>query len=255
MKRVLAAVLGGVVLASSAAGAAESESDTSRPVIAVFRDGMWYIDGNGNHAWDGLPIDEELAFGEAGDWPVALPRPFCGSTPAVVRGSTWIPLTTWGLGQPAEPFEFGGPGLIPVAWTGLVTFDAGLWRVDRNVDGRWDEQHLFGQAGDLPVVGRWGSGGTNMGVFDTLAGNWYLDASGDNAWGRGDVSFQFGDPGDFPVVADFNPNRPGDEIGVFRAGAWYIDMNGNRRWNGDQGDATWYFGEAGDIPVVLAECL
>jgi hypothetical protein len=256
-KRIAIMALGSVMGLSGVARAqasAEVTFDESRPVIAVYRDGMWFIDDNGNHAWDDLPIDEELAFGEPGDWPVALPHPFCSSTPAVVHGSTWIPQDTWGLGLPAEPFEFGGDGLIPLYWGGVTTFDAGLWRVDRNLDGQWDEQFLFGRAGDIPVTGRWSDKGSRMGVFDTFAGWWYLDMSGDDAWGKGDVRFQFGEPGDFPIVDDFNPQRDGDEIGVFRDGAWYIDMNGNRKWNGDRGDATWFFGQEGDIPVILAEC-
>jgi hypothetical protein len=238
---------------ASAGGVGESEHDSVKPYIGVFRDGMWYLDDNENHAWDGLSIDQGIAFGNPGDWPVALPAGICGTQLGAVGGSTWVPRGAWWGGSGS--FIFGSSDAIPLLWvTRPVAFQAGVWLVDRNFDGAADERHLFGQAGDIPVLGGWGDTQLRMGVFDATTGHWYLETSGDNAWGRGDVSFQFGDPGDFPVVANFNPDRPGDEIGTFRDGAWYIDMNGNRQWNDDRGDATWFFGESGDIPVILYRC-
>ena len=41
--------------------------------VGVFRNGTWYLDYNGNGAWDGCSVDRcyEGSFGQAGDWPVA----------------------------------------------------------------------------------------------------------------------------------------------------------------------------------------
>ncbi|NJM13555.1 MAG: hypothetical protein HC889_18350, partial [Synechococcaceae cyanobacterium SM1_2_3] len=41
--------------------------------VGVFRAGTWYLDYNGNGAWDGCGVDRcyEGSFGQAGDWPVA----------------------------------------------------------------------------------------------------------------------------------------------------------------------------------------
>ena len=41
--------------------------------VGVFRNGTWYLDYNGNGAWDGCGVDRCYfnSFGQAGDWPVA----------------------------------------------------------------------------------------------------------------------------------------------------------------------------------------
>lgn len=257
MSRLFAAVFVFAVASGSSAAAADdvgvAEFDNVEPFIGVFRAGMWYLDANDNHVWDGLQTDEEVAFGDPGDWPVALPAGVCGTQLGVVDGFSWQPRGPWIGGN--RTFNLGGSGMIPLMWVASpVVFEEGIWAFDRNIDGIVDRRYYFGVEGDIPVVGAWGGNRLGMGVFDPNTGHWYLDTSGDNAWGQGDVSFQFGDPGDFPVAADFNPALPGDEIGTFSNGAWYIDMNGNRTWNGDAGDATWFFGEAGDIPVILYRC-
>lgn len=230
--------------------AAETDHHVSHPVIAIFRAGDWVIDSNNDHAFNAR-IDEVIAFGEAGDWPLSMPRTYCGSTPLVVSGTTWQ-LHIQGSGG---AFVFGEEGMIPL-FKGLspASFVDGLWHVDDNRDGHWDTRYLFGMAGDLPVFGRWKRNQDDLGVFDPRTGIWYLDASGDGQWdAREDQQFQFGAPGDIPVVGDFNRDRPGDEIGTFRDGYWLIDMDGNRRWNASK-DAQWSFGQAGDIPVVLLRC-
>ncbi len=39
--------------------------------IGIFRDGMWFLDYNGNGKWDGPGVDQVyLAFGQANDQPV-----------------------------------------------------------------------------------------------------------------------------------------------------------------------------------------
>ena len=41
--------------------------------VGVFRNGTWYLDYNGNGAWDGCGVDRcySGSFGQQGDWPVA----------------------------------------------------------------------------------------------------------------------------------------------------------------------------------------
>jgi len=38
--------------------------------IGVFRNGMWYLDLNGNGIWEGPAVDRQYTFGLAGDIPV-----------------------------------------------------------------------------------------------------------------------------------------------------------------------------------------
>jgi hypothetical protein len=97
--------------------------------IGFFRPstGQWFLDGNGNGVWDRCKQDLCVnSFGMAGDIPVA---------------GDWngTAITKIGVFRPAT----------------------GEWFLDLNGNGVWDGPSLdlyvvgFGQAGDLPVVGRW----------------------------------------------------------------------------------------------------
>ncbi len=67
---------------------------------------------------------------------------------------------------------------------------------------RWGDITLtYGQAGDIPVVGKWnGTGNANVGVFRN--GLWILDANGNGALdlGNGDAAFWFGNSQYVPLV-------------------------------------------------------
>jgi hypothetical protein len=150
-----------------------------------------------------------------------------------------------------------------------------------------DESLVYGDPGDIHVLGDWdGDGTATPGVFRD--GVWYLRNSLFS--GVADVVFQFGDPGDIPVVGDWN-NTGFDSPGVVRNGRWFLRTSltsgyadrfldfGNPGdtaivgdWNGDGHDTpgvvrgnTWFvrntlasgfadkefvFGDAGDTPVV-----
>jgi hypothetical protein len=104
-------------------------------------------------------------------------------------------------------FQFGARGDLPVVgdWAGnrrtcVGTFRDGVWRLDKDCDGRWDpakdEERRFGQAGDLPVVGIWmGEGVDQVGVF--RKGEWLLDLNFD---GSPDFRSRFGEAGDIPLM-------------------------------------------------------
>ncbi len=87
--------------------------------LGVFRDGYWYLEESGNGQWDAG--DEWLAFGMAGDVPVAG--------------------------------DFNGDGADDIA-----IYRSGYWYLDANGSGLWDEgdeAYAFGLEGFIPIIGKW----------------------------------------------------------------------------------------------------
>ncbi len=230
--------------------------------IGVFRGSMWYLDTNGNRAWD-TGIDSIFSFGIAGDVPVTGVWSGTGATKiGVFRNGKWY-LNVSGTGAWNPPtdviYNFGIPGDIPVTgvWNGtgatkIGVFRNGQWYLNVSGTGAWnpptDVIYNFGIPGDIPVTGDWnGNGTTKIGVFRN--GKWYLNVSGTGAWNPPtDVIYNFGIPGDIPVTGDWNGDGK-TKIGVARNGVWYLDMNGNGAW--DPGiDVISSFGVPGDTPVT-----
>lgn len=107
---------------------------------------------------------------------------------------------------------------------------------------------MFGQAGDIPVVGDWdGKGKLRIGVFRN--GKWLMDMNSDQRWEpAADKESILGQPGDIPIVGDWNGT--GElHTGVFRGGQWWLDIDGDGKWTPEH-DTVFLFGQPGDIPVV-----
>ncbi|MBT0653144.1 S8 family serine peptidase [Geomobilimonas luticola] len=112
------------------AGAIPATGDwtgTGSTKIGVYADGTWYLDLNGNGAWDGTPTDGRYSFG------------------AGLAGA--IPVTG----------DWTGTGS-----TKIGVYTDGTWYLDLNGNGAWDATptdgaHTFGSglSGAVPVVGRW----------------------------------------------------------------------------------------------------
>jgi hypothetical protein len=148
-------------------------SGTSK--VGVFRpsDGTFYLDYNGNGAWDGCGVDRCLQIGTNGD----------------------IPLVG----------DWNGSGTSKV---GAFRPSDGTFYLDYNGNGAWDgcgaDRCLqIGVNGDVPLVGDWnGSGTSKVGAFRPSDGTFYLDYDGSGTWnGCGtDRCLQIGMSGDTPLV-------------------------------------------------------
>jgi C1A family cysteine protease len=243
--------------------------------IGVFRSGTWYIDYNGNFAWDG--IDKSVILGQAGDVPVIGDWNGNGNKKiGVFRDGFWIldgnGNYLWdGTGTGNDIVAgFGMAGDVPVIadWLGtgkdkIGVFRNGFWILDGNGNYLWDGTGTgndivagFGAAGDVPVVKDWnGDGLPEIAVFRASSGEWIIDYNGNYAWdgtGTGnDVIAWLGQTGDVAVAGDWSGTGT-DKFGVFRNGFWILDANGNYAWDGSGSgkDIVTGFGTAGDIPVV-----
>ncbi len=146
--------------------------------IGIYKDGTWYLDLNGNGAWDGEPTDHQLVFGAglSNAYPVAGDWTGDGTTKiGVYAGGVWyLDLNGNGAwdGEPTDGIRKFGIGLtnaVPVAgdWTGdgttkIGVYAGGVWYLDLNGNGQWDGDAidslaLFGAGltGAVPVTGVW----------------------------------------------------------------------------------------------------
>ncbi len=183
----------------------------------------WYVDMNGDGAWNGTPADKTYWFGVPGAKPVA---------------GNWS-----GLG------EISKIGVYDPA-----TFQ---WYLDANGDGAWepthDYQYTCGITGAVPVTGDWnGDGKSKIGYYDPASHTWHLDYNGDGQCDTAaDKLYNFGFAGVTPVTGDWNGTGT-DKIGVYDPtnSIWYMDTNGNGIWDGTPTDANAWFGPAGSTPVA-----
>ncbi|HSW63587.1 MAG TPA: hypothetical protein VLH56_09805 [Dissulfurispiraceae bacterium] len=179
-----------------------------------------------------------------------------------------------------EAFQFGMEGDIPVVgdWNGdgqskIGVYRDGAWYLDYNNNGQWDGCGapqdpskdlcaVYGMKDDVPVVGKWDGGITDMiGVFRN--GSWFLDYKGTKQWvgcgapedSQKDLCAVYGKRGDIPVAGDWNGDGI-SKIGVFRNGSWFLDYKGTKQWIGcgapenANKDFCAGYGMNGDTPVV-----
>jgi Divergent InlB B-repeat domain len=198
--------------------------------IGVYRPstGEWFFDQNGNGAWDDCQTD------------------FCvewfGSADALPSVGEWDGTGLTQLGV-----------FIPATQEGWL---------DNNTNDTWEGCEIdtcvgpYGLPGDLPVVGKWTSGGHDrLGLFRPSTGYWYLDKNSDGTLGscRRDqcVHLSIYEAGDLPVAGDWKGDGV-TRLGLFRpsTGDWFLDTDGNRSWNGCGKDqCISLFGGADDWPV------
>ncbi|MCW5983451.1 MAG: hypothetical protein KIT09_35490 [Bryobacteraceae bacterium] len=240
-----------------------------RTKIGVFKDGIWYLDYNGNGEWDGVRNEEWsdafAAFGWAGVTPVVGDWTGDGRTKiGVFKDGFWY-LDINGNGHwdpPADKlYGFGWAGVTPLVgdWNGdgkakIGVFKDGMWYLDFNGNGTWDgpaadRNYSFGWPGVTPVIGNWnGTARTKIGVFSD--GWWYLDMNGNGVWeANKDRQRLFGWSGVTPMVGDWTGDGR-TKVGVFKDGEWYLDFSGSGWWDGPVYDRYYSFGWAGVTPVT-----
>jgi len=236
---------------------------------------VFYLDYNGNGAWNGASVDRQYTFGMTGDMPIIGDWNGDGT----MEIGVYRPLTrvfyldyngngAWNGASVDRQYTFGMTGDMPIIgdWNGDGTMEIGVYRpstrvfyLDYNGNGVWngasvDRQYTFGVTDDIPIIGDWNGDGTmEIGVYHPSTRVFYLDYNGNGVWNGASVDRQytFGMTGDMPIIGDWN----GDgtmEIGVYHPSTrvFYLDYNGNGVWNGASVDRQYTFGVAGDIPIT-----
>jgi PKD repeat protein len=142
--------------------------------IGVYRPSthLFYLDYNGNGAWNGTVTDREYNFGIVGDIPVTGDWNADGRTEiGVYRPSTHLYYQ-----------DYNGNGV----WNGALI----------------DKAYNFGITGDLPVSGDWdGDWMSEIGVYRPSTHLYYQDYNGNGVWNGSviDRAYNFGITGDTPV--------------------------------------------------------
>jgi hypothetical protein len=173
-----------------------------RSRLAVWRKatGEWFVDTNGNYAWDGCGIDSCGQFGGNSDLPVV---------------GSWNNLGLWAN----TPSHIG-------------VFNAGRWSLDTSGDGFWNSANDtlvtgYGNAGDIAVTGVFTPSPNYREQFATFnAGNWHIDWNDNRIYescgGNLDNCPSFGMAGDIPLVG----NWIADPGGFDRPEAYFDPSNG-----------------------------
>ncbi|MEA3213423.1 MAG: hypothetical protein QOE70_6480 [Chthoniobacter sp.] len=115
-----------------------------------------------------------------------------------------------------------------------------------NSAGAPDFAFIYGNLGDIPLVGDWnGDGTTTVGIYRPATSTFFLHSS--NSSGPGEVAFQYGNAGDLPIVGDWDGNGT-VTVGVFRpSNATFYLRNSN---TSGFGDVAVQFGVSTDIPIA-----
>ncbi len=199
--------------------------------VAIFKDGFWFIDSNGNGQWDA--DDLMIRLGNADDQAVVGDWDGDGKADIAIFGPRWVGDDHAIAREPGLPDRENSrttsPKNVPPSQEesaeGSRVLKHGV--TGRNRADLIDHVFGFGQPGDIAISGDFnGDGITQVGVFNN--GRWMIDSNGDGRLDEQDETFVFGQTGDSPVVGDFDGDGI-DEVAVYRFGRWYIDSNNNRQ--------------------------
>lgn len=227
--------------------------------IAVYAEGYWFIDYNGNGRFDEGDLWAKM--GRRADQPVVGDWDGDGKDDIGLFGTIWSNDHRALENEPGLPDMMNDTEILsadgqPIRPRNMPPRpeDAPHTRrlMRRTAEGQFREDVIdhvfqFGTDGDVALAGDWnGDGVTNIGLYRD--GTWYFDMDGDGRWTGNDAFREnTGQAGDIPVVGDFNGDGI-DDIGLYRDGRWQVDSNGDRTL--DQYDRVFELGSAGDIPVV-----
>jgi hypothetical protein len=226
--------------------------------VAVFHEGKWYIDLNGNGEWDDGDLLAEL--GGVTDQPIVGDWDGDGKTDIGIFGRKWtndaeIIATEPGLPSDLNTAELSTlsavrPKNIPPAVDverqlqsarAMKHSSGGAVRLDVI-----DHVFQYGEEGDQAFTGDFaGDGIKKIGVYRN--GMWYIDYNGNGKLDEKDIvvnsSAEFGKNA-IAVVGDWDGDGI-DNIGLYVDGVWHLDTTGDFVFN-EQVE----FGMVGDVPVV-----
>ncbi|MDR2757049.1 MAG: hypothetical protein LBC20_15240 [Planctomycetaceae bacterium] len=222
--------------------------------LAVFNDGKWYIDINGNGVWDEEDLWCEL--GTTTDQPIIGDWDGDGKVDIGIFGPQWAGDAAIIADEPGLPSDLNTtittrPKNMPPK-TDVTKTQSHIRAMKHSQKGgvRLDViDHVFqyGTEGDQAFSGDFsGDGITKIGIYRN--GKWFIDYNGNGQWDSEDIyidnaDYHIGTNG-IPVVGDFNGDGI-DKIGLFIDGVWHLDTTGDFKF-----DTKIEFGETGDYPVV-----
>lgn len=198
--------------------------------VALFIDGEWLIDLDGDGRWGRSDLWAQL--GSREDLPVVGDWDGDGRDDLGIYGPQWprdaeAVLKEPGLPDQANQSPFSRPMNLPPRAQDANDKIRLIQRSD-DTQGRGDlidHTFLFGDPRSLPLVGDFNGDG-----IDTIAvyqdGQWLLDTNGDGRASNEDRSCRFGQSGDIGLVGDFDGDGV-DEIAVLRGDQILIDSNHN----------------------------
>jgi serine-aspartate repeat-containing protein C/D/E len=221
-----------------------------RDELALYKDGEWLLDINGNGSWDEGDLWAKL--GERGDLPVVGDWDNDGKDDIGVFGPSWAGDDKALESEPGLPDPGNRMVSSPKNIPPRIDDVSRERLMQRSIAGEpradiIDHVFRFGSEGDQPLAGDFnGDGVSTLGIFNN--GRWRIDVNGDGRFAEGDDSFfDFGKPGDIAVVGDFNGDGL-DEIAVVRGRDLIVDSNGNGHL--DATDRVFEItGEAGQVVV------
>ncbi len=200
--------------------------------LALFVDGEWFVDLNGNNAWD--ENDIWLRLGDETDQPVVGDWDGDGKDDVGIFGRTWSGderalAAEPGLPDPENMRRVKAKNVPPIPEEApdepryMKYRNQGIARADLI-----DHVFRFGTEKDVAISGDFnGDGISSIGVFQD--GKWILDVDGDGQMTPDhDQQFEFGQSGDVPLVGDFDGDGI-DEIAVVRSNQVIVDSNSNGR--------------------------
>jgi len=221
--------------------------------IGVYRNGLWYLDYNGNGVWN-AGQDRRYAFGNKSTRPVTGDWNLNGKTEIGVytAGGFWLlDHDGNGIWNPFYdrrylflPFmsaaEARAAGLDPIRQAEEAAVADFVSDLEWTVSHLDNDQLVLDEAS--PVVAYLAQ---LLPALDTAEGD--LSQLDTAAFATG---LNLLDRVDLPVTGDWNGDGR-TEIGIYRNGTWFLDANGDGRYNGPAVDIRYDgFGQTGDKPVT-----
>ena len=222
--------------------------------IAVYHEGNWYIDLNGNGVWDEGDLLCQL--GTSADQPVVGDWDGDGKVDIGIFGPQWSGDAAIVAEEPGLPSDLNDTitsrpkNMPPDVKINASATNVRAMKHSKTGQTRLDViDHVFqyGDEGDQAFSGDFsGDGITKIGIY--RKGNWYIDYNGNGRWDDGDIYIENAQQGigtnGVAVVGDWTGDGI-DKIGLYVNGVWHLDTKGDFQF-----DTTIEFGESGDLPVV-----